>query len=111
MADHEPKTAHVGTETTSTTLDQHDSTSETPRPAGWMYKNIGKLGWYASPKVQLGMVAFVCFMCPGMFNALSGLGGGGKADPTLADQMVSLVSRVVRMWMWMWLISNWVLIN
>jgi hypothetical protein len=35
------------------------------------------------------MVAFVCFMCPGMFNALSGLGGGGKADPTLADQMVS----------------------
>jgi hypothetical protein len=35
------------------------------------------------------MVAFVCFMCPGMFNALGGLGGGGKTDATLADNMVS----------------------
>ncbi|CEJ56780.1 hypothetical protein PEBR_08398 [Penicillium brasilianum] len=60
-------------------------------PRGWMYKSwrMGRWStpWYASPRFQLGMVAFVCFMCPGMFNALSGLGGGGKADPTLADQM------------------------
>jgi hypothetical protein len=28
-------------------------------------------------------------MCPGMFNALGGLGGGGKTDATLADNMVS----------------------
>jgi hypothetical protein len=35
------------------------------------------------------MVSMVCFLCPGMFNALGGLGGGGKADATLADQMVS----------------------
>jgi hypothetical protein len=58
-----------------------------------MYKPIGigkfNVGWYASPKFQLGMVAFVCFMCPGMFNALGGLGGGGKADAKLADDMVS----------------------
>ncbi|KAK1144070.1 hypothetical protein N8T08_005732 [Aspergillus melleus] len=64
---------------------------EVPRPRGWMYKSfkIGpwNTGWYASPRIQLGMVAFVCFMCPGMFNALSGLGGGGKTDPTLADNM------------------------
>ncbi|KAJ5914081.1 hypothetical protein N7504_002964 [Penicillium tannophilum] len=60
------------------------------RPAGWMYKplRIGKFTtWYASPGFQLGMVAFVCFMCPGMFNALGGLGGGGKTDNTLADNM------------------------
>ncbi|KAK9252146.1 major facilitator superfamily [Lipomyces tetrasporus] len=61
------------------------------RPNGWMYKapKIGQvtLPWYASPKVQLGMVAFVCFLCPGMFNALGGMGGGGKTDATLADQM------------------------
>ncbi|EAU31587.1 conserved hypothetical protein [Aspergillus terreus NIH2624] len=60
-------------------------------PAGWMYKSWGsgrwRTPWYASPRFQLGMVAFVCFMCPGMFNALGGLGGGGKADPKLADQM------------------------
>jgi hypothetical protein len=72
-----------------------DSSSEhdVARPRGWMYKRIGvgkwNVGWYASPKFQLGMVAFVCFMCPGMFNALGGLGGGGKADAHLADQMVS----------------------
>ncbi|KAK9342034.1 hypothetical protein V1522DRAFT_417459 [Lipomyces starkeyi] len=43
--------------------------------------------WNASPKIQLGMVAFVCFMCPGMYNALSGMGGGGRSgnDQTLAD--------------------------
>ena len=55
------------------------------RPNGWMYKGfrIGKRElWYASPKVQLGMVSIVCFLCPGMFNALSGLGGGGQVDFT-----------------------------
>jgi hypothetical protein len=69
---------------------------DVPRPTGWMYKShsFGKwsTSWYASPRIQLGMVAFVCFLCPGMFNALSGLGGGGKADHTLADQMVCLNS-------------------
>jgi hypothetical protein len=34
------------------------------------------------------MVSIVLFMCPGMFNALGGLGGGGKTDVYLADQMV-----------------------
>ncbi|KAH8805084.1 DUF895 domain membrane protein [Xylogone sp. PMI_703] len=60
-------------------------------PTGWKYKEWRVFGhtfpWYASPSIQLGMVAFVCFMCPGMFNALGGLGGGGKTDATLADNM------------------------
>jgi hypothetical protein len=61
-------------------------------PSGLMYRKfLGVLPWYASPKFQLGMVAFVCFLCPGMFNALGGLGGGGKADATLADNMVSTI--------------------
>lgn len=62
-------------------------------PRGWKYRRIHLFGkifpWYASPRIQLGMVAFVCFMCPGMFNALGGMGGGGKTDATLADNMVS----------------------
>jgi hypothetical protein len=66
------------------------------RPAGWKYKsgpNFGlfKIPYYASPSVQLTMVAFVCFLCPGMFNALNGMGGGGKTDPTLADNMASTI--------------------
>jgi hypothetical protein len=88
MAESDLKSAHIGTETAY----QVSADGEAPRPTGWMYKSIGfgkfNIGWYASPKFQLGMVAFVCFLCPGMFNALSGLGGGGKADATLADDMV-----------------------
>ncbi|KAJ5173226.1 hypothetical protein N7492_005819 [Penicillium capsulatum] len=84
----DPKTAHVGTDNPSY---ERDSVSEVPRPAGWMYKSfrIGKWAtpWYASPRFQLGLVAFVCFMCPGMYNALTGLGGNGKADHSLGDDM------------------------
>jgi MFS family permease len=60
-----------------------------PRRAGWMYKGfkIGKKEvWYASPIVQLVMVAMVCFLCPGMFNALGGLGGGGQVNTKAQDQ-------------------------
>ncbi|KAI0884912.1 MFS general substrate transporter [Annulohypoxylon maeteangense] len=59
-----------------------------PRPDGWIYKGfqVGRREiWYASPKMQLLMVALVCFLCPGMYNALSGLGGGGQVDGTVQD--------------------------
>jgi len=61
-------------------------------PKGWKYKILNRRYgiYYASPKFQLVMVAFVCFLCPGMFNALGGMGGGGKQDQTLADNMVSI---------------------
>lgn len=66
-----------------------DGTSATTRPPGWKYKEnkIGSisLGWYASPAAQLVIVAFVCFLCPGMFNALSGMGGGGQVNAHAAD--------------------------
>ncbi|KAE8330460.1 major facilitator superfamily domain-containing protein [Aspergillus sergii] len=52
----------------------------------WMYKpwKIGPLTlpWFAHPMTQLVLVSFVCFLCPGMFNAVSGLGGGGQVDAT-----------------------------
>lgn len=48
----------------------------------WMYKSL-KLGpvtipAYATPKFQIGFVAMVCFLCPGMFNAVNGLGAAGQ---------------------------------
>lgn len=46
-------------------------------------------GWYTAPLFQLVMVAVICFLCPGMFNALSGMGGGGMTDATLVDKMVT----------------------
>lgn len=66
----------------------YDTTGTAPRPGGWMYKSF-KIGrsefWYASPKVQLLMVSMVCFLCPGMFNAIVGMGGGGQLSTLASD--------------------------
>lgn len=59
-------------------------------PTGWKYKKfkIGKKTvWYASPSVQLVLVSMVCFLCPGMFNAVSGIGGAGLSNPYVADNV------------------------
>lgn len=40
------------------------------------------MGIYRSPLTQVVMLGFVCFMGPGLFNALNGLGGGGRVDDT-----------------------------
>ncbi|KAJ2161016.1 hypothetical protein GGF46_001818 [Coemansia sp. RSA 552] len=37
---------------------------------------------YYSALTQVVIVGFVCFLCPGMFNALNGTGGGGQLDTT-----------------------------
>lgn len=48
---------------------QDGTHDEVDRPTGWMYKSrkIGPITipYYASPKAQLILVAFVCFLCPG----------------------------------------------
>ncbi len=58
-------------------------------PTGWKYRTHRIGPWtipcYASPPFQLTLVAFVCFLCPGMFNAVNGLGGGGQENPKTAD--------------------------
>lgn len=55
----------------------------------WMHRkyNFGPLHFpgYATPPVQLVIVAFVCFMCPGMFNAINGLGGAGQLATNVSD--------------------------
>ncbi|KAG5339735.1 UN protein [Termitomyces sp. T112] len=42
----------------------------------------GLKGFYYHPLTQTSLLGFVCFMCPGLFNALNGLGGGGQVDNT-----------------------------
>ena len=37
---------------------------------------------YYNPVIQVFFLGFVCFMGPGLFNALNGLGGGGMLNPT-----------------------------
>ncbi|EMR68271.1 hypothetical protein MGN70_011833 [Eutypa lata] len=66
----------------------YTETGAIQRPPGWMYKGVRIFGtevWYASPKVQLLLLAMVCFLCPGMYNALGGLGGGGQIDTSVQD--------------------------
>ncbi|RCH84925.1 hypothetical protein CU097_005525 [Rhizopus azygosporus] len=40
---------------------------------------------YSDPNVQVFLVGFICFCCPGMFNALNGMGGAGQADPKVTN--------------------------
>lgn len=59
------------------------------RKKSWKYREFNILGhkiWYASPPAQLLLVSFVCFLCPGMFNALTGMGGGGQVDPQASNR-------------------------
>lgn len=56
---------------------------ETGSPVSDETKN--SLFRYNSPLVQVGLIGLVCFCCPGMFNALSGMGGGGQVDHTAAN--------------------------
>lgn len=42
----------------------------------------GFKGIYYNPVIQVFFLGFVCFMGPGLFNALNGLGGGGMVNPT-----------------------------
>jgi len=62
-----PGGAHLSEDSISRQAD----TSE--RPSGWR-------GIHSHPTVQVALLGVVCFMCPGMFNALSGLGGGGQVN-------------------------------
>jgi hypothetical protein len=43
------------------------------RPTGWRR-------YYYHPVTQVSMLGFVCFMGPGIFIALTGLGGGGQVN-------------------------------
>ncbi|KAF8990397.1 major facilitator superfamily domain-containing protein [Cyathus striatus] len=58
------------------------SSSDTSSEHRVYERPTGLEGIYYHPLTQVTMLGFVCFMCPGLFNALNGLGGGGQVDPT-----------------------------
>ncbi|RCH85645.1 hypothetical protein CU097_008604 [Rhizopus azygosporus] len=41
---------------------------------------------YNSPEFQIFLVGMICFCCPGMYNALSGLGAQGQSSTTAATE-------------------------
>ncbi|KJZ78179.1 hypothetical protein HIM_02217 [Hirsutella minnesotensis 3608] len=40
--------------------------------------------FWARPWTQILLISFICFCLPGMYNALTGLGGSGQVDSTIA---------------------------
>ncbi|KAJ2379218.1 hypothetical protein GGI05_006626, partial [Coemansia sp. RSA 2603] len=46
---------------------------------------MSALFFYNSPMVQVFIMSFTCFLCPGMFNALNAMGGAGQADRNVAN--------------------------
>lgn len=79
----------------------------------WMYKRL-KIGrwqmpWFASPEVQLLLVSFVCFLCPGMFNAVTGLGGAGQlGTKAVSDANTALYSTFAVVGFFAGSIANWI---
>lgn len=74
-----------------TTNNDSGSQSEGIVEKGKRYHSI--LEYIRSPWGQVLIISFVCFCCPGMYNALSGMGGSGQVDPTVAaNASVALLS-------------------
>ncbi len=67
------------------------TTQATPNvvPRRWFYQNwkFGPidLGYYASPRFQLTLVSIICFLLPGAYNAMSGLGAAGQSNTFYFD--------------------------
>ncbi|TDL22280.1 MFS general substrate transporter [Rickenella mellea] len=60
-------------------LDRRES-QDGKQSDGTIEKRLGIKGFYYHPVTQVVMLGFVCFMGPGLFNALNGLGAGGQVD-------------------------------
>ncbi|KAK1230677.1 hypothetical protein PQX77_006231 [Marasmius sp. AFHP31] len=59
----------------------HSQTREsTPNPGPERYKALS----LRSPTAQILLISLICFCCPGIRNAISGLGGSGQLDSTAA---------------------------
>lgn len=68
MASNE-KAAPTEVDSEKHSMEQASYVPAAPPPTGWMYRSrkIGgiPIPYYASPKAQLLLVSFVCFLCPG----------------------------------------------
>ncbi|KAF2738179.1 MFS general substrate transporter [Polyplosphaeria fusca] len=89
MAEPTEKHKHVSHEVDSPEHSVAGPTDTLELPNSWKYKRLRLFGytfpWYASPPIQLLIVSMACFMCPGMFNAINGMGGAGQLNPKASN--------------------------
>ncbi|KAF8508521.1 major facilitator superfamily domain-containing protein [Gautieria morchelliformis] len=76
--------------------EKHDGSDVTssygPEPYGRIYdRPKGFKGIYQHPTTQVCMLGFTCFMCPGLFNALNGLGLSGQVDSRVSANANSAI--------------------
>ncbi|KAH3902417.1 related to DUF895 domain membrane protein [Saccharomycodes ludwigii] len=74
---------------TAIVLDEYADSASTHSYHGtaWYDKKlIPGIPSYSSGLIQVVLLSFVAFLCPGCFNALSGLGGAGLSSATLANK-------------------------
>ncbi|PWN37733.1 MFS general substrate transporter [Meira miltonrushii] len=70
-------------------ISEHSQQQQQPTTA------FGKLkGFYGNPMSQIALIGFCCFLCPGMFNALSGIGGGGQLNPRVSSKSNTALNAV-----------------
>ncbi|EGV63560.1 hypothetical protein PSN45_004572 [Yamadazyma tenuis] len=86
-------TVEVHNSGTSSDKHQPEEESHYTGPLRWYDKKIVSfLPAYSESMVQIVMLAFTCFMLPGMYNALSGVGGAGISLSVSNNSSVSLYS-------------------
>ncbi|RWA06808.1 hypothetical protein EKO27_g8284 [Xylaria grammica] len=84
-------------EETKETSPVHDEQPPNPLQqgeGGFDQPHSGKLvRFYAHPWTQILLISLICFCLPGIYNALTGIGGSGQVDPTVAaNATVALLS-------------------
>lgn len=72
-------------EAPETTSLKHYTTNEIAESGKWYDQPIGPFPAYLRLVVQVVLLSFVLFLCPGCFNAITGIGGSGISDPVVAD--------------------------
>lgn len=103
LPDRSPAEPRLQLERAPATMPRDDSSEKSLPPAGVAHTNsstasyddsqhhpeleiharpTGIRGWYYNTTTQVVLLGFVCFMCPGLFNSLNGLGGGGQLKET-----------------------------
>lgn len=76
---------------TAAVHDQHLDPEAAPTSTTSSHNRLA--AFYCHPWTQIVLISMICFCCPGMYNALGGLGGSGQVDPTVAaNANVALLS-------------------
>ncbi|OAQ66371.1 MFS transporter [Pochonia chlamydosporia 170] len=93
-ADNKPSTVHEADNNAAQNVDNKErAMSREEQELGFQPHPSKIVRFYSHPWTQILLISFICFCLPGMYNALTGLGGSGQVDSTVAaNATVALLS-------------------